>query len=137
MGAIENEVISTSSIIRWIIGASAAIIMTGGSLWLNTVSKQMDRIEESLSLRMTKLEQTIDTIKVAEASAADKAMSKLIDLQIESKLHAMRLDQLERAAESRQPPTTKSPFLKKNAYEPQDSYKSSIVKEVLNNLHKG
>ena len=90
-------VISTSTIIRWIIGASAAIIMTGGSLWLNMVSKQMDRIEENLSNRMTKMEQTIDAMKITDSNQSDKAMARLVDLQIESKLQAMKIENLERA----------------------------------------
>lgn len=134
----DATIISTSTITRWIIGASAAIIMTGGSLWLNMVSKQIERMEENFSSFRTKMEQTIDTIKVAEANSSDKAMNKLVDLQIESKMHALRIDQLERIVEANQPQYKNqipNQTLKKNNYDTPYSNKPPTFKEISNVIH--
>ena len=91
-----NTVISTNTIIRWIIGASAAIIMMGGSFWLNRVSKQIDRIEENLSSRIIKMEAAIDSIRTSELGSGEKYTNRMVDLQIKLEINTLKIEQLER-----------------------------------------
>lgn len=93
---VENESITTSTFIRWMIGALAVLVMTGAGFWGNAIYGQLDRIEKSLTLRVEKIESSLEALKQQGASSADKSYNTIVDLKIETALQKARIDQLEK-----------------------------------------
>src|SRR5262249_45982939 len=87
--------ISSSTLTRWLVSALAALVMAGGAFWMNTISNQIPRIEENTGKQIGKIEVALEAMRANEAALGDKNAAKLVDVQIELKMHQLRLERLD------------------------------------------
>lgn len=102
MDSSDTDNISTATLTRWAIIALATLLMAGTGFWMTSISNQIARIEENTGRQISRVEAGLEVIRQAENAAGEKNGAKIVDVQIELKMHALRLEQIEQSVNHRQ-----------------------------------